>query len=208
MTTRPPCNSAGGFFLIRGDMESGSAAVKTETPNRPRIYVASLADYNAGRLHGRWIDAAQPAADIHEAIQVMMNESPEAVAEDWAIHDYEHFGGLRLSEFEDIDHVAAVARGIVEHGPVFAGLVSHFGGTSSVEEARRYMQEGYRGAFDRLADYAQELVEDCYSDIISKLPDFIRYHIDYEAIADDMQINGDIFTINCDGRIHVFDSHI
>ena len=29
---------------------------------RPRIYVASLPDYNAGRPHGRWIDAAQDAA--------------------------------------------------------------------------------------------------------------------------------------------------
>ena len=27
----------------------------------PRIYVASLSDYNAGRLHGEWIDADQGA---------------------------------------------------------------------------------------------------------------------------------------------------
>ena len=188
-------------------MESGSTAVETISQERPRIYIASLADYNAGRLHGRWIDAAQPAEDIHEAIQALLNESPEAVAEDWAIHDYEHFRGLRLTEFEDIDHVAAVARGIVEHGPVFAGLVSHFGGASSVEEAQRHMEDGYRGAFERLADYAQELVEDCYSEAIRALPDFIRYHIDFEGIGDDLQMGGDIFTVECKGQIHVFDSH-
>jgi Antirestriction protein (ArdA) len=27
----------------------------------PRIYVACLAAYNNGRLHGEWIDADQPA---------------------------------------------------------------------------------------------------------------------------------------------------
>jgi len=189
-------------------MESESTAVEASKQETPRIYVASLADYNAGRLHGRWIDAAQSADDIRQIIQEMLNQSPEAVAEDWAIHDYEHFGGLRLSEFEDIDHVAAVACGIVEHGLVFAGLVRHFGGASSVEEARMHMEEGYRGAFDRLADYAQDLVEECYSDAIRALPDFIRYHIDYEGIADDMQMNGDIFTVECGRRVHVFDSHI
>ncbi len=26
---------------------------------QPRIYVASLSDYNAGRLHGQWLDAAE-----------------------------------------------------------------------------------------------------------------------------------------------------
>jgi len=31
---------------------------------RPRIYVACLAAYNNGRLHGRWIDATTAAADF------------------------------------------------------------------------------------------------------------------------------------------------
>jgi antirestriction protein len=189
-------------------MESESTAVTIDTQETPRIYIGSLADYNAGRLHGRWIDAAQPAEVIHQAIQAMLKKSAEPIAEDWAIHDYEHFGGVRLSEFENIDQVAAVARGIVEHGTVFAGLVSHFGGASSVEEARRYMEEGYRGAFERLADYAQELVEDCYSEAIRALPDFIRFHIDFEGIGADLEMGGDIFTVECNGQIHVFDSHI
>lgn len=189
-------------------MESESTAVQTKTRERPRIYVASLADYNTGRLHGRWIDADQPAKAIREAIQAMLDESPETIAEDWAIHDYEHFEELRLSECEDIDNLAAVACGIVEHGPVFACLVSHFGGTQSIDEAHRYMDEGYRGAFERLADYAQELVEECYREPLKTLADFIRYHIDYEAIAHDMEISGDVFTVECDGQVHVFDSHI
>ena len=43
---------------------------KTETT--PRIYVASLADYNSGRLLGRWIDADQPVEDIHREIAEML----------------------------------------------------------------------------------------------------------------------------------------
>ena len=174
----------------------------------PRIYVASLADYNAGRLHGRWIDADQPAEDIRERIQEMLAESREPIAEDWAIHDYENFGGLGLAEFEDLEHVAQVAQLMVDYGPVFAGLVSHLGGTQAVEEATRYMENGYRGSFEGLADYAQELIEECYGDTLRGLPEFIAYHIDYEGIGRDLELGGDIFTIEYDGKLHVFDACI
>jgi hypothetical protein len=48
--------------------------------NTPRIYVASLSDYNAGRLLGRWIDADQPAEAIHEQIAQLLAESNQPIA--------------------------------------------------------------------------------------------------------------------------------
>src|SRR5947209_7751798 len=144
-------------------IETFKSEVTSETP---RIYVASLADYNAGRLHGRWIDADQSVEDIHREVAEMLAESKEMVAEDWAIHDYENFGGLRLSEFEDLAFVAEVAELMGEYGTFFAELVAHFGGASGAEEARRYMEEGYCGEFDSLEDYAVQLLEDCYGDAI------------------------------------------
>jgi len=77
------------------------------TTDTPRIYVACLASYNAGILHGEWIDATD-ADTIREAIQEMLKGSPTAGAEEWAIHDYEGFGSIRLSEWEDVD-VSAVS---------------------------------------------------------------------------------------------------
>ncbi len=77
------------------------------TEDIPRVYVASLSDYNAGVLHGRWIDADQDADAIHADIAQMLAESPtDKSAEEWAIHDYEGFHGITISEFEDIDTVA------------------------------------------------------------------------------------------------------
>lgn len=183
---------------------------RTNTRNdlAPRIYVASLSDYNAGRLHGRWIDADQPVDAIREEITAMLAESKEPPAEEWAIHDYENFGGLRLSEWEGLENVAEAARLIVEHGEVFAGLVDHFGGLSDLEEARRYMEEGYQGEFGSLADYAQSFVEECYSDAIEALPEFLRYHIDYDGIGRDMELGGDVFTVEHEHKVHVFWSSI
>jgi antirestriction protein len=173
----------------------------------PRIYVASLADYNSGRLHGRWIDADQDAEAIHAAIAAMLTESKEPIAEEWAIHDYENFGGLRLSEYESIDTVAEVASLLDEHGDVFGAVVEHFGGLSSLDEAKRCMEEGYRGAFKSLEDFAFDFVEECYGDSLKSLPEFIRGHLDYEGMARDMELGGDVFTIEHDGEVHVFSSH-
>jgi hypothetical protein len=68
-----------------------------------RIYVSHLAAYNNGKLHGVWINACDDINEIWEQIKAMLNASPEGFAEEYAIHDYEGFGGYALSEHEDIE---------------------------------------------------------------------------------------------------------
>ena len=41
---------------------------REDQPDRPRIYAASLSDYNNGRLHGAWIDSDQDREAIGAAI--------------------------------------------------------------------------------------------------------------------------------------------
>src|SRR5262245_53299918 len=100
-----------------------------------RIYVASLADYNAGTLLGRWIDTDKGEEHIWDEIKSLLADSREPVAEEWAIHDCEGFGSLSLSEYADIATVARLSQLIQEHGPVFAELVGYLGGTDSIDEA-------------------------------------------------------------------------
>ena len=75
----------------------------------PKIYVACLAAYNNGKLYGKWIDAAQDADEIHEEIQAMLKNSPEPMAEEWAIHDYEGFEGYSLGEYGGIETTHEIA---------------------------------------------------------------------------------------------------
>jgi len=179
-----------------------------QNETKPRIYVASLSDYNAGRLLGRWIDANQSVEKLHADIREMLAESKEPPAEEWAIHDYEGFGGLQLAEYASMEDVAGLAKGIEEHGRVFAELTNHFGGLSGLEEARKYMEEGYRGEYESIGDYVEQLLEDCYGDVLRALPDFIRYHIDRDGIASDMEMGGDIFIIEVGRAAHVFDANL
>ena len=95
--------------------ECDIAPEREERAAHPRIYVASLADYNDGRLHGAWIDAAQDVQALRRCIQNMLDASPSPGAEEWAIHDYEGFEFVQLSEFESIETVSRAALGIAEH---------------------------------------------------------------------------------------------
>ncbi len=167
----------------------------------PRIYVACLAAYNNAKLHGEWIDATQDPDDIQAAIKAMLAKSPEAGAEEWAIHDSEGFGSLKVDENESIDDVSAAAKFIAEHGELAAAFLSQRG-TADVSEAPEYLREQYRGAWGSLGDYAEDLITECYD--LKGVPECIKYHIDWDGIGRDMELNGEIWTIELNGEVHVF----
>jgi antirestriction protein len=123
----------------------------------PRVYVACLAAYNNGRLHGEWIDADQSAAELHEDVHRMLAASPEPGAEEWAIHDYEGFGSLRLGEYESLERVAAIASGISEHGEAFTAWLSYDSERDPVDIDAS--EDAYRGEWDSLRAYAEDYAE-------------------------------------------------
>lgn len=166
-----------------------------------RIYVADLAAYNNGKLHGVWINATDDLDDIWNQVNQMLAESPEGFAEEYAIHDYEGFEGYALSEYEGLETVQKIACFIEEH-PDFGGeLLNNFGG--NLEEARTAAEDNYCGCYKSLADFADELTEDT-----TQIPENLAYYIDYERMGRDMELNGDIFTIETGyEEIHIFWNH-
>lgn len=171
----------------------------------PAIYVASLADYNNGVLHGAWIDAARESSDIQADIDAMLAQSREPNAEEFAIFDYDQFGQCRLHENDPIDLVARIARGIKEHGYAFAAWAEVNEGT-----AERFddFTEAYLGRYDSVQDYAEQLVDDLgYTAELAKLPESLRRYLrfDTEALAHDMEQGGDIYPVGSpDGGVWIF----
>lgn len=166
-----------------------------------RIYVACLAAYNNGQLHGEWIDATQELEDIQDQINQMLSRSPQQNSEEYAIHDYEGFAGYGVGEYEGIQSVHEMACFIERHPEIGGELLNNFGG--SLEDARKAADENYIGCYESLIDYAEELTTDT-----TEIPDNLRYYIDYEKIAYDMERSGDVYTIEVTyGQVHVFNSH-
>lgn len=167
-----------------------------------RIYVACLAAYNSGYLHGAWIDASQDLDDLQKAVNDMLSKSPVELAEEYAIHDFEGFGGYGLGEYEGLERTHELACFIEEHGEDIAGeLLNQFGG--SLDDARKAIEENYQGCYTSLSDYAQEVTEET-----NQIPERLAFYINYEQMGRDMEMSGDIYTITTAfDEVHIFWSH-
>lgn len=182
--TQPPTQEANG-------------ATRDAGAERPRIYVACLASYNAGILHGRWIDVTDPD-EIRERVAAMLAASSEPGAEEWAIHDYEGFEGAEISEYAGFDHVCDLSAFIEEHGELGGKLLEHFCG--DLAEARAAFED-YAGEYKSLEDFAFDLTEQSGT----KIPDDIAPYVDYAAMGRDIELNGDVFTVETGfEEVHIF----
>ncbi len=187
---------------------AGEQSPPVERPSAPppRIYVASLSDYNHGRLHGAWIDATQDAEVLHDQVERMLRSSPLPAAEEWAIHDYEGFGSFPVPEFEALEWISAVASGIVEHGPAFSAFASF---VNDQPERLKDFEEAYRGQWESLEAYADELLNDLgATELLDQVPDWLQPYVslDVSGFARDLQLGGDIWTAEAaEGGVWVFD---
>ena len=145
------------------------------------------------------INAAVDEEELKEAIATVLKESPIPHAEEYAIHDYEGFYGVvSIREYESLSTVTELARFIEEYGELGALLLDFC--SNEVDTARRTLEEDYRGSYRSLSEFAEELTEET-----TTIPDAIRYYIDYDHMASDMELSGDIFSLETrDHLIHVF----
>ena len=166
----------------------------------PRIYVACLATYNNGHLHGAWIDCDQEAEEIEAEISEMLKNSPQPGAEEWAIHDYENWHGIEIDEYENIEKLAELAQALAEHGKPLAVYYQHFGEIEGFEDR-------YLGVYESEEDFAYETLEQQgLTQKIEELGLMISY-IDWAAIARDWFICDYLSAETAYQEVHVFNLH-
>lgn len=197
----------------------------TATNLAPRIYVACLASYNNGVLHGEWINANQDADSIREEIAKILRTSkypnvevtcPDCAdstdptcatcnstgkvpsAEEYAIHDYEDFGGVTIGEYEPIDRVSEIAEMLAKHGEAFAKYADYVGIDYATEED---FEEAYAGEWDSEEAYTESTIEE---GLWGEIPEHLANYIDTAKMARDLFI-GDYFSAESSNHtIYVF----
>ena len=174
-----------GALPAGGEAAGAVAIAETVTP---KIWVGCWAAYNAGRLHGRWIEVTDEG-EIWDQVRAMLAASPAPDAEEHGIFDYEGFEGAEVSEQADFAHVCQLAEFIGEHGELGGKLLEHFG--QNLDEAKAAFED-YAGEYKSLADFAAEFTEETGV----KIPESLTYYIDYDAMGRDMELGGDVYTIN------------
>lgn len=86
-------------------------------------------------------------------------------------------------------------------GDLAAGVYAH---TVDAEATAKMLEEHYQGAFDSLAAWAGDLLEQIGQ--LDAVPESLRGYFDHEAFARDAELGGDIIAITtADGRVHFFD---
>lgn len=171
---------------------------KPAEPLTPRIYVACLAAYNSGRLHGAWIDVGDDVEVLRDAIAKMLAASPQPGAEEYAIHDHEGFGGVSVGEYAALETVVEIAGFLGARGKLGALVLAHLDG--DIEAARLALDERYHGVFPDLAACFQELTEETVT-----IPQALAPYIDYEAMARDAVLGGEVFSLEtAPDEVHVF----
>ena len=170
----------------------------------PRIYVACLASYTNGKLHGAWIDCeGKDSEDLAEEIKTkVLDTSPEPNSEEYAVHDNKGFGGWSLGEHPSLDEIVTICEMIKKNSDAYLGASQIANDIPTLES----LIEGFQGIFDSKKEYGAQFWED--SGLIDQIPQNLRSYINYESWVRDCEYGGDIVIVNVIGKgIYVYSNN-
>ena len=126
--------------------------------------------------------------DIQDEINEILKASPYAKkygepAEEYGLHDFE-LGGIRISEYESLETIVSIVEALTEHGEAFVPYYNNF---NDLEFAKSNFEEAYQGEYNSFLDYATETFDELYA---HSIPENLRYYINYEAFARDLEAEG------------------
>ncbi|PHR60965.1 MAG: hypothetical protein COA43_04800 [Robiginitomaculum sp.] len=113
---------------------------------------------------------------------------------------HEGFEGAEIGEYTSFSRMVQIAE-FIQNCDGFGGkLLSHF--NEDIEDAEEAL-ENYSGEYGSLADYAESLTLES-----TEIPENLRFYIDYEKMGRDMELSGDVFTIETGYKeVHIFWCH-
>jgi antirestriction protein len=168
-----------------------------------RVFVQNWGSYNAGAIVGDWLDPDDYADrdEFWAAVMAATRNADEVMCADW------EDAPVDFGEAPDWDLVWAV-KGCIDGGmdpDLIRAYAEHVGDHYLPREAsdlEEKIGDAYRGAFDSVADYAEEMTRSC-----QEIPDWLDSYIDWEKMGRDMEYNGDISAVELGGMFYIFDNH-
>ena len=110
----------------------------------------------------------------------------------------EGFEDAPIPEYASFEAVCDLAALLSEQGSLGAKLYRHFG--QRLEEARAAFED-YAGQYRTAAEFAEETTRETGTQI----PPSLEYYIDWQALARDMALNGEILVFQTGfDEVHVF----
>ena len=170
------------------------------TDNTPRVYIASLSDYNAGHLRGEWFafEDYSGSDELLAAIAAMLLSFDEEFGtadnasvprEEWAAHDSENLPNGLYSEAMDFDevysHLEAMSDLSEDEKEAFTEYCENVGEAFGPDQIEAF-REAYNGQHDSEESFADQLADDLgYFDALKKIG-MSQHYFDTAAFARDL----------------------
>ena len=159
-----------------------------------KIYVADLAEYNAGNLYGKWLDLDDfnDADELKEAVYAVPKVNPYSNGKErneFAVHDYDldFTPDPNFGEYPDLEDVFRYHELCNEHGEAFAVWFNLYNGRYLDRDRwEDKFQDAYYGEYEDYTDLAEHMVEE---GLFGEIPESIACYIDYEKIGRDLKMD-------------------
>jgi len=163
-----------------------------------KVYITDLAAYNNGYLIGQWFTLPMEQEELSQAITEVLQLGSSTiceVTEEWFITDYEWEEGIELcniDEYENLDRLneqlQEISDATTSELQAMEFLLSQ-GLVNDIKEAYKKCDEVTVYENQTMEEVATELIESCYN--LDDIPAIITNNIDYKAIANELEIDGD-----------------
>lgn len=170
-----------------------------------KIYLSDLAAYNSGALVGKWIDLPMSEEALHMSVNEVLCEGEAITAEEnheeYFITDYE-WDDLEFCQVEEYDNIfelnsnIQLLSGVDSNKLNSVAFLINEGITIDIEDAISRAEDVIIHHNQSMEDVAYELLEECYETY--KLPSIIANNIDYERVAQDLELDGTYYEIGGD----------
>lgn len=146
------------------------------------VWIACLASYNRGELHGSWLTIPLIPDDLLEEINEVLDTSPVPGAEEWAIFDYDGpIARLQLGEHIELGRLCRMAELIRDYGPIATWVLEVL--DLDVERALPAL-DSMTGPFETYDEIAEEYLG--ATGEWTSLPEHLRRYIDLERYGHDL----------------------
>jgi antirestriction protein len=189
-----------------------------------RAYFASLSDYNAGHLHGVWVDLeGLDETEIQDEINAMLRRSrhPNVTytcsecdgdntpcdlcggkgkyesAEEWSIHNYDDMPNM--GENPALSDLVEYVQMKGEHGEAWDAYLDCVGASYATESD---FHEKYAGEASSEHAWVEQWIDD--SGLLHGLDENLSRYFDYAAYLRDMKLGGDVSFEHIDGTVYAF----
>lgn len=166
-----------------------------------KVYIEDLNCYNNGFscVVGKWVE--MPCENLSEVVKGILTEGTKlcgSVSEEIFLTDWEDTV-VNVNEYSDVfklNEIAEQLSTLDDHEKKIVEFLLGDNIVKDLDEAISHIEDVIIYESMTMEDIAEQYIEDCVD--LSNVPDIIKNHIDYEAIARDMYIDGNYYKVDGD----------